>query len=184
MKSTILISTLFFLIHSENIQILDLKAFTMEVPKGWSYIPKQGIDSFIGEIAIDRKDTLHFDYGLYSSSLEEDCDCYVANKDSVFVRDYEREKIDTANSPHYKFYSLGGKDKLKEFIKNESHYENVAGLKAKIVLPKKSGIGTTGIFFEKTSNKNKMRLQINGYNLLPKNQKIFLKAMKTIKFKN
>ena len=185
MKSLLIIPILFFLTSSEDTKILDAKAFTMEVPNAWNYIPRQGIDSFIGEIAIDNKDTLSFDYGLYSSYLEEDCDCYVSNDDSIFVRDYERDKIDTTKSAHYKFYSVGGKEKLKEFEKNNApYYDEIAGLKVKIVTPKKSGTGTTGVVFEQINQKNGIRFQISGYNLHPRNQEAFLKAMKTIRFKN
>ena len=42
----------------------------MIVPSTWTYIKSQGIDSFVGDILIGRKDTLHFDFGLYSSDLD------------------------------------------------------------------------------------------------------------------
>ena len=174
--------------NREDSKILDLKAFTIEVPENWSYVKKRGIDSFVGAIAMDDQDTLHFDYGLYSSDLEESFNggnYVIRNNDSIFIDDWERNKLDTINGPYYKFYARGGKDKLKEFKKNTSFYDTIDGLKAKIVIPKNTGIGTTGIFFENTRIDRKgVRLQIHGYNLSIRNHEAFLKAMKTIKFKN
>jgi len=160
----------------------------MEVPNEWYYIKKQGIDSHIGAIVIDKKDTLYFDYGLYSNSLEENFnggEYYISNNDSIFIDDLERNKLDTINGPYYKFFARGGKAKLLEFKKNTSYYETICGLNAKIVVPINPGTGMTGIYFENTrADKKGLRLQINGNDLSLKNHKAFLKAMKTIKFKN
>ena len=51
MKTLYLIVT-FVLVASSSgdIQTLDLKYFSIEVPKNWKYIKQQGIDSFVGEI--------------------------------------------------------------------------------------------------------------------------------------
>lgn len=163
---------------------LDLKAFTIKTVDSWKYIERRGIDSFVGDIAIDNKDTLNFDYGLYSNSLREDLD-YIIGKDSILSRDFEKDKLDTINSPHYKFYALRKNVNLEDLYENKYYFQNVAGLKAKIVVPKKSGKGMTGIYFENTNKTGKgMRLQISGYNLSKENQELFLNAMKTIEFKN
>lgn len=42
--------------------------FTTEVPSGWYYLPKQGIDSYIGIITTNTKDTIHFAIGMYGIS--------------------------------------------------------------------------------------------------------------------
>jgi len=184
----ILFVVFLLLTKSENKQTLDLRAFTMETPDNWKFIQKRGIDSFGGEIAIDKKDTLYFDYGLYSSDLEESFNngyYYIINNDSIFIRDWELSKLDTINEPVYKFIARGGKNKLQEFKKNKNYYETINGLKVKIVVPKNPRKGMTGIYFENTRiDKKGMKLNIYGYNLSLKNHKAFLKAMKTIKFKN
>lgn len=51
--------------------ILDFGSFTVETPKSWKQIKAQGIDSYVGRIAIDDKDTLDFDLGWYSNTLTE-----------------------------------------------------------------------------------------------------------------
>ena len=179
------LSSLIALPKSDKVKTLDVKFFSMETKASWNYIPKRGIDSFVGAIALDKKDTLEFDYGMYSDDLEEHFDYYVKSGDSLFLRDYEREALmDSVNSPQYKFYSLGGKARLEGLKKCSSHYENIAGLKAKIVVPKVSGVGLIGVYFESTNEKGKgMSLQISGYDLSKKNEELFLKAIKTIKFK-
>ena len=52
-------------------QILDFGLFTIETPSGWQKIQQKGIDSYIGEIAIDETDTLGFDLGGFSNRLNE-----------------------------------------------------------------------------------------------------------------
>src|SRR5688572_22952803 len=52
-------------------QTLDFGAFTIEVPKTWAKVKRQGIDSYAGEIAIDSVDTIGFDLGVWSNSLTE-----------------------------------------------------------------------------------------------------------------
>ena len=179
---------LFLTTSAESSKILDLKAFTMEVPVNWVYVKKQGIDSYVGAIAIDEKDTLYFDYGRFSNDLEEsfnDGDYYVINNDSIFTPDSELNRRDTISEPVYKYFGRGGKNKLQELKKTTSYYKTIDGLKAKIVVPINPGTGKTGIFFENTRKVGKgMRLQINGNDLSLKNHKAFLKAMKTINFKD
>lgn len=43
--------------------------FTIDAPTNWEYKKQQGFDSYVGEIYIGNKDTIHFDLGYYSSSL-------------------------------------------------------------------------------------------------------------------
>lgn len=61
--------------HSPNngsgFKTLDLHTFTIEVPNSWTYFPIQGLDSYVGGVAIGNGDTLTFDYGYYSNQLKE-----------------------------------------------------------------------------------------------------------------
>ena len=50
---------------------LDFGRFTIEVPSTWNKVKLRGIDSYVGLIAIGETDTLTFDLGWYSSSLQE-----------------------------------------------------------------------------------------------------------------
>lgn len=59
----------FLLTVSCREQTRDFGKFSLKIPSSWQYISQKGIDSYIGLIAIDSKDTLFFDYGHYSSNL-------------------------------------------------------------------------------------------------------------------
>ena len=37
---------------------MDFGAFSTKTPENWTYLKQRGIDSFIGKIAFDEKDTL------------------------------------------------------------------------------------------------------------------------------
>ncbi len=55
--------------------------------------------------------------------------------------------------------------------------------KAKIVKPKKTGKGTTGVYFESVDKSGITRFQISGTDLTEQNQRHFLAATETLKFK-
>jgi hypothetical protein len=163
---------------------MDFSAFSMETPENWVYVKQRGIDSFVGKVALDKNDTLRFDYGLYSSSLEEDLG-FIITKDSVFTYEENENKNDTVNRYVQKFYAKRDTLNMKSLYKTEYSFEVINNLKAKIVTPKKPGIGLTGVFFENTRLDGKgVRFQISGYNLSEKNQMEFLKAIRTLKFKD
>src|SRR5688500_6116296 len=52
-------------------KIMDFGSFTIETPQSWKAIKEQGVDSYVGSIAIDNQDTLSFDLGQYSNKLYE-----------------------------------------------------------------------------------------------------------------
>lgn len=56
---------------------------------------------------------------------------------------------------------------------------------AKIVRPKKSGAGITGVYIDSIgydSPRRNIKFQLSGYNLKPTNEELVLTAIKTIKF--
>lgn len=63
-------------------------------------------------------------------------------------------------------------------------YETIDGYKAKIVVPKIAGNGTTGVYFADLGGEiQKTRLQISGHNLSAVQQETALKIFRTLKFK-
>lgn len=163
---------------------MDFGAFSMKTPENWTYIKQSGIDSFVGKIALDKNDTLQFDYGFYSSNLEEDLG-FIITKDSVFTYEENENKSDTINRYVKNFYAKRDTLVVEKLYKTEYSFEIINDLKAKIVKPKKSGIGLTGVYFENTRLNGKgMRFQISGYNLSEANEKEFLKAIKSLKFRD
>lgn len=45
-------------------KILDFGALTIDVPQRWHKVITHGVDSFVGDIAIDSVDTVGFDLGF------------------------------------------------------------------------------------------------------------------------
>lgn len=174
--------TLTILVQADS-KILDLKAFSLQTPEHWTHIECRGIDSYCGYIAIGQGDTLGFDYGFYSGSLEEYIP-YTISNDSVF-REYRNEDKNDSLHPYiYTFYALVKEVNFEDLHKQLYYYETIDGFEAKISVPKKGNDGFIGVYFEHASKKNKnIRLSITGSNLTPENQKAFLEAMKSIKFK-
>lgn len=170
-----------FFYNDSGYKILNFDYFTIKVPEKWEYIERTGIDSYIGAIAIDKKDTLSFDLGYYSSDLEESLDLVITN-DSVFIPQLTLR--DTIKSTEYIFYSMINDIDFNSLRKQNYTNTTIDGRKAKITFPKKIGNGGyTGVYFEDISNKkSKIRLNIIGNNLTPVNHKEFLEAIKTIKF--
>lgn len=60
-------------------------------------------------------------------------------------------------------------------------YETIGGYRARIVVPKVTGNGTTGIYFGDLGNQN--RFNLDGSNLTASQQETALKIFRTIKFK-
>ncbi len=175
--------TLFILVKTDN-KILDLHTFSLETPEHWTHIECRGIDSYCGYIAIGQGDTLGFDYGYYSGSLEEHIPFSISN-DSLFMEYRNENKNDSLNPYIYKFYGLVKDVNFEGLRKQRYYYENIGGFKAKISVPKKANDGFVGVYFERASKKNQnIRLNISGDHLDPENQKAFLEAIKTIKFTN
>lgn len=72
-----------------------------------------------------------------------------------------------------------------KYKKNNVSWDTIDGRKAKIVFPRNSGIGTTGIYIDSLwqSGSDVDRFNLYGINLKPTNEKLFLQALRTLKFK-
>ena len=160
--------------NDRQTQILDFGTFTIETPKGWKKIHQRSIDSQVGCIAIDTKDTLYFDLGWYSNDLNEFGEIDIDGK---------KFYIDpSVNGHHARIYDSSAKEEL---IKSDVSWTKIDNLNAKILSPIKSGIGTTGIYidslWERGADVDKFNLY--GRNLSPKNERDALAAFKTLKFR-
>lgn len=155
-------------------QILDFGAFTIEAPNNWKKIKDQGIDSYVGRIAIDSADTLHFDLGWYSNNLSEP-DISLLNQSvngSALV-------LDTS-----KTLAMEGDKVVVVNKKNNAYWDTIGGRKAKIVTLRQAGIGITGIYIDSLwrSGSDIDRFCLYGENLKPENQQQLLQALKTLRF--
>jgi hypothetical protein len=165
---------------------LDFGQFTIEVPSTWDKVKLRGLDSFVGQIAIDETDTLTFDLGWYSSDLVESPPFRIHDTDKGSEVHLLNEDISTPDSLVYEFVGMTTEVDINTFMKDTAAYSIIDNRKAKIVRPKKSGIGTTGVYFDSLwiAGSGIDRFQISGRNLKPDNERLVLEAMKTLRFKN
>ncbi len=139
-RLTIFLALLLLSPLQQDTKTLDFGEFTIVVPKSWTNVKVQGVDSYVGRIKIDDQDAISFDLGRYSNSLRSQ---------------------DT-----------------------KAHLDTIDNKRAKIVRPKKSGTGITGIYLDSiaSSKYGNIKFQLSGYNLKPENEELVLTAIKTIKF--
>jgi hypothetical protein len=129
-------------------------SFTIDTPIDWKKIKVQGVDSYIGRIAIGANDTIEFDLGYYSNNLTE----------------HEPDDFDG--------------DDYSRYAKSKVSWSTINKYNAKIVTPKKFGIGISGIYIDSLWKEgyDKVKFNLFGENLTKTNQKIFFKAIKTLRF--
>lgn len=154
--------------------------FSIEVPVNWQPVKAQGIDSYVGLIAIDKKDTLSFDLGWYSNKLIED-EKYLVDSNKVYILNKKKR---TPNDNDYVYYGLSDTIKRDIFTQNRISWIIIDSKKVKLVQPKVPGKGTTGIYIDSLwqAGSDVDRFEISGYNLSPINENLFLTALKTLKF--
>ncbi|MDB5276126.1 MAG: hypothetical protein JWR61_1081 [Ferruginibacter sp.] len=157
-------------------QTLDFGSFSIVTPNGWTKVKAQGTDSYVGRIAIDNIDTIDFDLGWYSNTLTE-------REPQIIERSILKDLDVLDTSQFFIVDSRKGIDPDK-FKKNNISWDTIDGRKAKIVFPRKPGIGTTGIYIDSLwqGGADVDRFNLYGDNLKPANEKLFLQALKTLKF--
>lgn len=167
--------------QNSNTKRLDFGQFTIDVPTTWEHVKANGIDSFVGHLALGNGDSVMFDLGWYSNPLEEEYKFQVENGD-VYLKNEEKS---TQNSVFFEFYGKADTVDVEKFMVNKISWSTIDNRKAKIVQPRKTGKGMTGVYFDSlwTEGSGTDRFQMNGKNLHPDNERLLLKAFETIKFK-
>lgn len=185
--------------------VLNLKAFTITIPKEWKYQPLQGIDSFVGEIRTTNK-SLGFDYSThgYANFGPKSEQEYIADKNRWFHCPFCKD-AKTRIEHTYKVTKCKRADRLKyptadyiteikhidsitkmpitipQEIKNSAYHikiDTAANYITKTVWPKQTGSGTTGVYIR--SRKSKLSFNLAGTNLNKADQRAALKAFKSI----
>ena len=159
-----------------NTQVLDFKAFTIEVPSTWKKVDVQGIDSYVGNIAIDSVDTVGFDLGVWSNSLTED--------EPLLWKRSEVQNLPNFDTTQFILVDHPLREDPDKYRKQALTWDTIDGREAKIVFPRRSGKGITGIYIDslRMSRGDVDRFNLSGIDLKPENERQFLKAIKTIKF--
>lgn len=163
----------------DNMNELNFESFTLFAPQNWEIINVNSIDSNIGKISMGEGDTLFFDKSPYSNSLTEECDLRILPKSirSQLPPDVDTSKIIFSDQPNID---------IDNYRKQNIFFDTISDFLAKIIIPRKKGIGFTGIYFDSIGyykTIGRMKFNLYGKDLKPKNQELLLKVLKTIKFK-
>jgi len=157
---------------------MNFGAFIIETPQSWKQIKAKGIDSYVGGIAIDDKDTLHFDLGWYSNTLTE----YEPQIVERSLLQHMQQPVDTTELIIVERRKGIDPDKYK---KTNVSWDTIGGYRAKIVYPRQSGIGTTGVYIDSlwVAGSDVDRFNLYGIDLKPENEKKVLQVLRTLRFR-
>ncbi|WP_143165060.1 hypothetical protein [Chryseolinea serpens] len=160
--------------------MLDFGQFTITVPATWDPVKVRGIDSYVGLIALGEEDTINFDLGWYSNALDEDKKFMIQNGDF-----YVLDSVSSDGAANFMFYGKADTVNVENFLENKITWTTVDGRKAKIISPKRTGQGLTGIYIDSVwmAGSARDRFQMNGRNLNAENERLLLKAFETLRFK-
>lgn len=179
MKSKIQLLALIMVLNScieenaNNYQEVRLNSFSIVIPENWKQLKVNGIDSSVDAFLTKKNDTILFDYGKYSSKIDN-----VVNVSDI----NEKRELDSLGFPTKEMFF----SKIPDIDKNQGtfhreyfYYEEIDGKMAKIQVPKHIGQGFTKIYFDDINGKT---LSIRSKNLDSTEQFELLKSFKTLKF--
>ncbi|PUV24082.1 hypothetical protein DCO56_11975 [Sphingobacterium athyrii] len=157
---------------------MDFGLFTLEVPYKWQQVKQNGIDSYVGAISVDKIDTLYFDLGMYSNSLTEH------NIEVITRQMMEESATDSSDYITVKDMPILDFDLDADLYRKQNvSWDTIDNRRAKIVFPRISGKGTTGIYIGSLwGDSSKVRFNLYGANLKAQTEEDLLKAIKTLRF--
>ena len=101
---------------------IDFGKFSMTVPSDWNKYDRKGIDSYVGGIITNNKDTLNFDYGQYSGDASN-CFPMVYDKETLAELSDKELKL-LPKTKHLIVEDIfESKPNLREYLKYETHFE-------------------------------------------------------------
>jgi len=169
-----------------DFKTIDFESFEITVPQNWNEIEIKGMDSYVGGIVTDKKDTLIFDIGLYSGDVTKNNLPLVFDK-KTYAEFSEKKKELLKKTNHLVVDSLSGKIDFGKYLPQKFEIEKIDCFKAKFIRPTNEGVGTTGIYIdslEGSSKKfDKRKMCFYGKNLSQKTESEFIKALKSIRLK-
>ncbi|WP_343565675.1 hypothetical protein [Sphingobacterium sp.] len=157
---------------------MDFGLFTIEVPYKWQQVKQDGIDSYVGAIAVDNTDTLYFDLGMYSNTLTEH------NIEIITRQMMEESATDSSDYIIVKDMPILDLDLDADMYRKQNvSWDTIDNRPAKIVFPRVLGKGTTGIYVgDLWGDSSKVRFNLHGSNLKAQTEQDLLKAIKTLRF--
>ncbi|MGE8377217.1 MAG: hypothetical protein ACN6PN_02675 [Sphingobacterium sp.] len=165
-------------IDPSRTKTMDFGLFTIEVPYKWQQVKQNGIDSYVGAIDVDKTDTLYFDLGMYSNTLTE------PNIEVITTQMMEENATDSSDYIIVKDMPILDFDLDADMYRKQNvSWDTIDNRRAKIVFPRISGKGTTGIYIGSLwGDSSKSRFNLHGADLKTQTEEDLLKAIKTLKF--
>lgn len=157
---------------------MDFGLFTLEVPYKWQQVKQNGIDSYVGAIAVDKTDTLYFDLGMYSNTLTE------PNIEVITRQMMEESATDSSDYIIVKDMPILDLDLDADMYRKQNvSWDTIDNKRAKIVFPRISGKGMTGVYIGSLwGDSSKVRFNLCGADLKTQTEEDLLKAIKTLRF--
>ncbi|WP_162800857.1 hypothetical protein [Chryseobacterium sp. KLBC 52] len=157
---------------------MDFRSFRLQAPKDWSKLKMDAYDSNAGIIITKNNDSIFYDYGPYSYSLEE-------NVTIISRKDFNELLAVNPKADTTQFIVIDKNTNREDFIKSKITYKNIDGYKAKILEPKQVGKGMTGVYIDslKTGSIGNIKFNLYGINLKKESQAELLKAIHTLQFR-
>jgi hypothetical protein len=164
--------------RKDGTKTLDFGAFTIETPPSWTKIEEKGVDSYVGRIAIDEKDTLDFDLGWYSNTLTED-------EPQIVERSLLQNRTQPVDTTELIIVESRKGVDIDKYKKNNVSWDSIDKRRAKIVFPRRTGIGITGVYIDSLwiSGAGVDRFNLYGENLSADNERKVLASLRTLKFR-
>ncbi len=151
------------------------KEFSIVFPNNWKEIKIKGIDSKVYGVQTNKKDTIIFDYGLYSKKFKKTIKVFSRQQ----IKKYDSLEMDTE---YLKWSDTPEIDENQAiFHSSYYYYDTINGEIGKVKVPKIGHKGVTGISFRNV-NGSKNHLTIYAKNIDLKTQQQLLNSFKTIKF--
>ncbi|MDF2477078.1 MAG: hypothetical protein K0S24_2561 [Sphingobacterium sp.] len=157
---------------------MDFGLFTIEVPYKWQQVKQDGIDSYVGAIAVDNTDTLYFDLGMYSNTLTE------LNIEVITRQMMEESATESSDYIIVKDMPILDLDLDADLYRKQNvSWDTIDNKRAKIVFPRISGKGMTGVYIGSLwGASSKVRFNLHGSTLKAQTEADLLKAIKTLRF--
>jgi hypothetical protein len=162
---------------------LDFQHFTIDIPITWQPLGiREGAGTYVGYILMDGGDSVIFDQGWYPGAPEEELK-YTIRKKDVFVRN---EKTSTREQIYWDYYGPADTVDVENLRIHKTSWITVDNRRAKVIRPKQTGRGITGIYIDSisVSGNDIDQFRMSGLNLDSANQRKLLKAFGTLKFKD
>ena len=174
--------------ETSNFKTADFGSFEMEVPTKWIEYQFDGTDSYVGGLITDDNDTLIYDLGWYSQDVYNRPELLVYYK-SDYDQLTNKQKNKLENIDHYIITDYKNADyDPKDYLANEFEIDSVDCFKAVFVRTKNDGFGISGIYIDSLKGSkaeyDKTKFNFYGQDLSEKTQEEFIKALKTLDFKN